>query len=69
MQAHKSNKGPRQRWKLVQRWPNVDTVVPTLGQRWPNLTLPCGVNLTFREKVPDIGAVLQNVIKVRKLIT
>ena len=28
---------PRQRCWLVQRWPNVGTVVPTLVQRQPNL--------------------------------
>ena len=40
---------PRQQCKLGQRWPNVGTTVPTLGQRWAKLHcclgghLPCDV--------------------------
>ena len=26
---------PRRQCILAQRWPNVDTIVPTTGQRWP----------------------------------
>ena len=28
---------PRQQYKLAQRWPHVDTIVPTLGYRWANI--------------------------------
>ena len=28
---------PRQHCRLAQRWSNVGTIVPTLGQRWSNL--------------------------------
>ena len=28
---------PRQHCRLAQRWPNIGTIVPTLGQHWANL--------------------------------
>ena len=34
---HQRKQQPRQQCKLGQRWPNVGTTVPTLGQRWANL--------------------------------
>ena len=32
-----SRQRARQQCRLAQRWPNVGTIVPTLGQRWSNL--------------------------------
>ena len=51
---------PRQQCKLGQRWPNVGTTVPTLGQRWANLHCCLGkIRMgawTFQVRYVDVDA-------------
>ena len=49
MQTH-----PRQQCEFGQRWPNVVTTVPTLGQHWPNLHCCLGSVSPLRHYCSDV---------------